>query len=237
MPPRLQDLAYESILKRILSRQLRPDHLYSEARLAVELEMSRSPIRAALERLDKEGLVVKCPQRGFHVYQFGGKDIEELFGIRKAIEGFAVEYVTTTKEKLKLDKLERRLENQKKAVEIPDFRAFMREDAGFHGQLVRATGNKRLLALFLDLRQLIEVVGLYVIVDTGSCRRLIREHEQVLEAVKRKDAPRAKQILYAHFDLAAQIFRKHLDQSHPSNGFLSSVHSLRGELNNPGYTE
>ncbi len=83
----LQEFAYQKCQELIGSGELIPGKLYSESAMSKQLGISRTPLRTALQQLEKEGLIIRLPQRGFYVYEFKEKDIEELFAIRKAIEG------------------------------------------------------------------------------------------------------------------------------------------------------
>ena len=100
----LQEFAYQKCQELIGSGELSPGNLYSESAISKQLGISRTPLRTALQQLEKEGLIIRLPQRGFYVYEFEEKDIEELFAIRKAIEGYAVEQIARAKSEVDLKK-------------------------------------------------------------------------------------------------------------------------------------
>ena len=85
----LGNQAYQKLKRIILGRQISPGEKLNESELAQGLGISRTPVREAINRLEKEGLVEIIPQRGAFVVQFSAKDVLELFLIRENLEGLA----------------------------------------------------------------------------------------------------------------------------------------------------
>ena len=82
----LNDLAYEEIKKRIISREFAPGQRLVDSQLATIFQISRTPIRDAMRRLTKEGLLTNTSSRGFYVFAPTLKDIDEIFSISGMIE-------------------------------------------------------------------------------------------------------------------------------------------------------
>ena len=116
--------------------------------MSKQLGISRTPLRTALQQLEKEGLIIRLPQRGFYVYEFKEKDIEELFAIRKAIEGYAVEHIAKKTREIDLEPAMIHLKAQEEARQSDDYSIFIREDRKFHENLVNALNNKRLMMIY-----------------------------------------------------------------------------------------
>jgi DNA-binding GntR family transcriptional regulator len=134
----LQEFAYKKCQELIGSGELSPGQLYSESAMSKQLGISRTPLRTALQQLEKEGLIIRLPQRGFYVYDFQEKDIEELFTIRKAIEGYAVEHIAKKNREVNLGQAKKHLEAQEDARQSDDYSIFIREDRKFHENLVKS---------------------------------------------------------------------------------------------------
>src|SRR5919106_1574230 len=83
------DLAYAALREQVRRRQIVPGQMLSEARLAQELGMSRTPAREAISRLVHEGLLRVLPKRGVMVRTLTAKDIEELYTVREHLETLA----------------------------------------------------------------------------------------------------------------------------------------------------
>jgi DNA-binding GntR family transcriptional regulator len=206
----LQEFAYNKCQELIGSGKLAPGQLYSEVAISKQLGISRTPLRTALQQLEKEGLIIRLPQRGFYVYEFKEKDIEELFDIRKAIEGFAVEHIAKQNREIDLGQAKKHLKAQEDARQSDDYSIFIREDRQFHENLVNALKNKRLVTIYSDLRQSIELIGLKRFKMSSQRNQSIAEHKAILKAIEKGDPLAARKAVYNHLDMAMVLLKKHL---------------------------
>jgi DNA-binding GntR family transcriptional regulator len=206
----LQEFAYNKCQELIGSGKLAPGQLYSEVAISKQLGISRTPLRTALQQLEKEGLIIRLPQRGFYVYEFKEKDIEELFDIRKAIEGFAVEHIAKQNREIDLRQAKKHLKAQEEARQSDDYSIFIREDRQFHENLVNALNNKRLVMIYSDLRQSIELIGLKRFKMNSQRNQSIAEHKTILKAIEKGDPLAAREAVYNHLDMAMVSLKKYL---------------------------
>ncbi len=206
----LQEFAYQKCQELIGSGELIPGKLYSESAISKQLGISRTPLRTALQQLEKEGLIIRLPQRGFYVYEFKEKDIEELFAIRKAIEGYAVEHIAKTRAEADLKKARQHLSAQEDARQSDDYSIFIREDRKFHENLVKALDNKRLVMIYSDLRQSIELIGLKRFKMNSQRNQSISEHKAIMKAIENGDPLAAREAVYNHLDMAMISLKKYL---------------------------
>ena len=206
----LQEFAYQKCQELIGSGELIPGKLYSESAMSKQLGISRTPLRTALQQLEKEGLIIRLPQRGFYVYEFKEKDIEELFAIRKAIEGYAVEHIAKTRAEADLKKARQHLSAQEDARQSDDYSIFIREDRKFHENLVKALDNKRLVMIYSDLRQSIELIGLKRFKMNSQRNQSISEHKAIMKAIENGDPFAAREAVYNHLDMAMISLKKYL---------------------------
>ena len=206
----LQEFAYNKCQELIGSGKLAPGQLYSEVAISKQLGISRTPLRTALQQLEKEGLIIRLPQRGFYVYEFKEKDIEELFAIRKAIEGFAVEHIAKKKREIDLRQAKKHLKGQEEARKSDDYSIFIREDRQFHENLVNALNNKRLVTIYSELRQSIELIGLKRFKMNSQRNQSIAEHKAIIKAIEKGDPLAAREAVYNHLDLAMVSLKKYL---------------------------
>jgi DNA-binding GntR family transcriptional regulator len=192
-----------------------PGQVVHEVPLSEELGVSRSPIREALTELERDGLLVRAGQGGRrHVVRFEEADIEELYDIRSALECLAVRYVAADLLDEVLDRLEGLL-GEMRAVDPGDEgrgRSFA-ADFEFHELIVRAAGRSRLYEMlrrtWLQTRVLLahgNRRGVYP--SEQELGRVVGEHEQVYEALRRHDVAAAVTALEAHIQGAkARVLR------------------------------
>src|SRR5512147_1509818 len=128
--------AYQELKRIILQRQVPPGAKLNEGELARALGISRTPIREAINRLEKEGLVKIIPQRGAYVVQFTEKDVYELFLIRENLEGLAAYLAATKVSEKDLAKLESAVEGFSEPFDEKEIKRYAREDFKFHQAIV-----------------------------------------------------------------------------------------------------
>jgi DNA-binding GntR family transcriptional regulator len=190
-------LAYDSIRQSVLAGQFKPgDHLV-ESRIAVELEISRAPVREAMQRLTQEGLAVERPRRGFFVREISAKDFVDIYNTRIAIEGTAVRLAVLAE--ADLAPIERTVESLAKAARRGDVPRTVDLELRVHEQICEASENQYIVLTFRSLAGPIRVaLGM----DDASYENLedvATEHLPLLEAMKSGNA-----------DLAASSMEDHI---------------------------
>lgn len=204
----LQEFAYDKCKSLIESGELSPGKLYSEVSMSKQLGISRTPMRTALQNLEKDGLIIRLPQRGFYVYQFTEEDIRELFAIRKALEGYALETIANEKLTMDIDKLNSHIQRQKEAIQTDNLAAFIQEDRMFHERIIHTLKNKRLTAIYTDLRQSIELLGLQRFKLNRQRNLSIKEHKAIVKSIQLGDPKASKESVYNHLDSALILLLK-----------------------------
>lgn len=141
----LADAAYQDMRRRILDNVWAPGHQALEQEIALQLGMSRTPVREALIRLANEGLVEVIPRRGMRVLPVSHSDMRDIYQILTALESAAAEIVAARKpgdEELK--PLVDATLAMEQALANEDLEAWAAADERFHEQLVNMAGNKLL---------------------------------------------------------------------------------------------
>ena len=205
MKTSLQELAYQHCKELIESGKLSPGNLYSEVAISKQLGISRTPLRTALQILEKDGLIIRLPQRGFYVYKFTEKDIDELFTIRKALEGYAVEYIAQNRLKVDMSRLKDHLERQEKAIISNNYKLFVQEDRKFHEDIISVLNNERLNSIYSGLRESIELLGLQRFKLSSQRNQSVAEHKMIIEAIQKDDPISARGAVYNHLDSAKKL--------------------------------
>lgn len=198
-PQPLARLAYETLKDSIVSGKLKPGEIYNEKSLARELNISRTPVREALLELSARGLVTFLPRKGVMVNYYTRRDVEEIFEVRKAIELFSLSKALGDGG-LDTAGLEQSLHDQQAALEAGDMLAFMEADRRFHLGLGDLAGNRRLVAILDNLRDMVQVMGLEALAGAGRPHQVLEEHRRVCQALAAGRRDEALHALEEHLD-------------------------------------
>ncbi|RYG57959.1 MAG: GntR family transcriptional regulator [Alphaproteobacteria bacterium] len=145
-PPSLKDAAYEGMRRRILDNVWLPGYRALEQEIALELGVSRTPVREALIRLEREGLVQVIPRHGMRVLPMSATDMREIYEVLTALESMAVELVATRRpSEAELQPLVKATTAMEQALIENDLDAWALADESFHERLVTMSGNRHLI--------------------------------------------------------------------------------------------
>lgn len=194
----LGNQAYQELKRIILDRQIPPGGKLNEGDLAQALGISRTPIREAINRLEKEGLVKIVPQKGAYVVQFTEADIYELFLIRENLEGLAAYLAATRISEKDLAKLEPAVEGFSEPFDEKEIRRYAREDFKFHQAVVQLSGAQRLIGLISTLHDYIRIFRLTTVGVSGRMKSSLDEHRELLEAFRLRNPEEAEQRMRQH---------------------------------------
>jgi len=183
---------------RIMDGTFAPGSQLGEAQLAARLNVSRGPIREALQRLIQEGLVENRRNRGVFVTSLDEDDIRDVYLARGAIEREAAKILIRRRDAEAIDRLEALVEGMSAAAKNREWPELADSDLAFHEALVGFSRSKRLQRMFRTLLVearmcLAELESAYPVHE-----RLVREHRSILGAVRRGDEREALELIDAH---------------------------------------
>lgn len=193
--------AYEQIRKAILLKKLLPGQRLTEQWLGENLKMSRTPVRAALKKLEEERLVEMIANRGAFVYKPDMKEIKDVFDVRILLESYAAKTAANSIEKMDLEKLYLLLEEEKKAYRDKDFERFIQVNSDIHLVPSLVTGNK---VLIQQVRSLINWSNCYIILKDPFYERSVDtainvpEHRNIVKALEAMDGKLAEKAVKKH---------------------------------------
>jgi DNA-binding GntR family transcriptional regulator len=147
----LPDKIANFVREAIIVGKLKPGEKISEAKLADELHISRTPIREAIRMLESEGFVSIIPRRGTIVSEFSLEDLYEYFQIKACLEAFAAASVAESLSDRDLSKLKRLNEEEMSAIKAGDFSHYLRIHEDFHQTFLVRTGNRKLALVIQQL--------------------------------------------------------------------------------------
>jgi len=177
--------AYLEIRERIKKGIWGPGYRLVERTVAYELGVSRTPVRAAFERLFSEGLVELVPNRGAVVVSLSLEDAIEILQMREALEVLACRLAVPRLSPEALDRLKAVLAEMRKAVRDNDLYRYSDLNSTFHRIILDASGSKR-LAEVLDLLKTQTIRHrLTSLLTPGRARSSVLEHEAILKGLVR----------------------------------------------------
>lgn len=192
----LVELAYDSIRQSILSGHFKPGEHLVESRIAAALEISRAPVREAMQRLTQEGLTVEKPRRGAFVREIDAKDFVDIYNTRIAIESTAVRLAV--RRGASLTAVEKAVDALVKAARRDDMTTIVDLELAVHEQICEASGNEYIAMTF---RSLAGPIRIALGVDDAAYDNLedvATEHLPLLEAMRSGNAVLAARTMEAH---------------------------------------
>ncbi len=207
-PLTLVDRVHQRIWDWIQTDRLKPGDWLRIQDLARTLEVSDTPVREALIRLQQNGLVDTIPHVGTRVRRFTRQDIEELFDLREALECYALQCGAAHLSTETLRGLERQLEQAGVALEGGDVGPAVAADVALHTELIRAAGNARILSLFENLRDQFKMFAGFGNRTAGGPQRFLAIHLRLVGLLLKGEIERATGLMREHMRLAkAQSLR------------------------------
>jgi len=206
----LSDEVVERLRKAILNGHFAPGEQLREASLAERLGVSRGPVREALKRLEREGLVVVGRNRRTYTARLSLQDLEELYSLRSALEPLALRYACrrATPDDLAamqavVDTMAEYLARgitEQEAAEL---------DLRFHELIYQASRHQRLFKFWTSLRHQIYIFLLSRnVADPDFRDQAVRGHQEILDAIKARDEERCVMIIEAHLQVGYDRARR-----------------------------
>jgi DNA-binding GntR family transcriptional regulator len=200
--------AYDSLRRAILEGHLAPGTMLREQDLVEWLEVSRTPIREALRRLHTEGLVDATPYRSVTVREFDVEDIREEYVLRAALEGLAAEMAVKNLTDDDIVQLEEAASSLAECLDAQELDRYLEANHTFHFMLYRLSGSKRLVSTIDMSWKKLNLYRQFAFSQPQGWDEEQNFHQELLDACRRRDAGRARQIVQGScFDTAKFIIQ------------------------------
>ncbi len=171
-----------------------------EVQLANRLNVSRGPIREALQRLIQEGLLENKRNRGVFVVSLGYEDVADVYLARRAVERAAAELLILNADEEVFDRLEESVRDMSIEAERGRWKELADADLRFHELMVRSSGSKRLRRMFGTLLAETSVCIAQLESAYPVRARLVEEHSDLLGALRRGNEEKALRLIDAHLE-------------------------------------
>ena len=205
----LREIVYEELKRQILVGEIAPGTRMMEVDLAEDMGVSRTPVREAIRKLEKEGLVTIEPRRGAYASDISIKDMLDVLEVRQNLEGMAAALAArkvTEEEKRDFIKAN---EEYKKAILSGNTDAIIKNDEHFHQLIVNYSDNKTLTQLLSQVQELALRFRYIYYDDFSRYERMPKEHEEIEEAILSGDIEKARVVAEEHVAHLKEFVIKH----------------------------
>ena len=211
----LREMVYEELKMQILTGAIVPGTRMMEVELAKDIGVSRTPIREAIRKLEKEGLVTIEPRRGAYASQISTQDMVEILEVRQNMEGLAAFFAASRMKPEQLAELKDISEHYNAAVQSGDMEEMIKHDTRFHRIIVESCNNKVLVQMIEQLQELV-LRFRYIYYDNfRRAENMPEEHFEILHAIETGDAEAARSAADVHIDrLKELVIREGVQQRH-----------------------
>lgn len=198
----LDKTAYLYLKNKIISGELHPGQSIVETEISNELNMSRTPVRAALKMLEKDSLVKVFPAKGAFVADLTVQDIEELFEFRILLEKEGLRcFINNAPD----DVIDHYLSLFNRYTDMGQFLEDYHDvDSNFHMTIMKYIQNTRIISTYVQLYELINWSRHIAANDKNRARSTPKEHIDILEYAKKRDIENATAALVKHLKSVEQ---------------------------------
>lgn len=205
------DQAYQKIKQWILSGELPAESVLVERHLSEALQLSRTPVRSALQQLTKEGFLINTAGR-LWVPRVQIEDVLEIFEIRQVLDILALElFMKNPKEEIVLQ-MRQTVDAMQEALETQDYLSFVRLDTQFHELYFHNSRNQRLEKIWIELSAQEQRITALTQDDVNRCRMSYQHHAAIMEQIEAGNIKKATSSLRKHLIDASTYHIKKLSR-------------------------
>lgn len=197
----LKDKVYEILLYKILTNELKPGAPLDEMKLCQQLNVSRTPLREALNRLERQNFVEMIPKRGARVSTLSLDSMINLFKVRKVVEPALLKIACQTIQN-KPEELQSFKRNMNKAIKENDTETLTTLDYEFHAFLYEQSENSHLIFLMSYITNHSRQIRSQKTETVARILQAASEHIEMIELMEKGD-----------YDKACDLMRKHIQNT------------------------
>ncbi|MCD8888140.1 GntR family transcriptional regulator [Staphylococcus arlettae] len=198
---------YDQVKRSLFNNELPLDQFITEVELSNLLEVSRTPVREAINELVLEQLMIFKPRKGYKVNTFTNHEIDQIFLLRESLEIACVPFIVKVINAEHLKDLKIIIENQTKAAQSDDYYTFMLLDKNFHTYLMKIIQFELFLKSYNVQHDLSILIGTQGLKSQGRMMEVIAEHNEIIEALEHKDEAKIVNAMKAHLEKSMTAFK------------------------------
>jgi DNA-binding GntR family transcriptional regulator len=208
----LREEVYESLKKSILHGKLKGGQRLIEETLADQIGISRTPVREAFHKLERDDLVTKLPKGGFAVREFTKEDVDEIFGIRSALESYAAYLATLHISSEKISQLEKKVKESEDALAKGDDEKLVQLNTEFHDLIYKSSKSKKLTEMINNFRDYFYRYRSLLLRTEKGTNYSIDDHRRMLEAMRKKNPRLVERLVRIHLVRGKDIILKEVSE-------------------------
>ena len=192
-----KNIAYDYLKNGIINNLFKPGEPLSENSITNDINISTTPIREAIQKLEEEGFVEIIPRRGAFVSRISPNDIKDIFVVREIIEIGSIGFAIKKMDKNKLKRLRKRLVSGSKKITQKNENYKYADD--IHLYILECTGNQRLFQLYTKLLDhILRIRNQLYYHDTNPSFQSFAEHIEIVDALLAEDQLKAENAVRRH---------------------------------------
>jgi DNA-binding GntR family transcriptional regulator len=189
---------FENLKNAIIKGDILPGSRLIESRLAETLGISRTPVREAMHKLEREGYLRKLPQGGFSLLGLSRDQVEETFGIRGALESYAARLAAEKHQPSDLEPLEQKIRIYQKHLDSKDLDALTDINTEFHDLLYALSKSPKLIKMINNLQDQIYRFRQLILKDEKLAIMSNNDHKDMLALIRQRDAEGVELLVREH---------------------------------------
>jgi len=196
---------FDNLKQAIIRGDIAPGEWLVESHIAQMLGISRTPVREAIHKLERERLIERQPRGGFTVLGLNRDDIEETFGIRGVLEGYAARLATLKHHSRELIVLERKVEEFQECLSKKQMDSLPVINTEFHELLYDLSKSPRLIHMINGLRDQIYRFREIILKDQKHAGTSHEDHLQMLKFMRKRDAEGVEKLVREHIQRGQEV--------------------------------
>lgn len=211
---RLADIVYDQLVDAIQSGAIGADERLVQEKLADELQISRTPVREALLRLEQDGILVSSSRGGFLIHNMTDQEVRELYQARAAIEGQAMRILATQNNPRKNADLRETVEREEN-ISSPSVAAYFEANRTIHRRFLELSGNRYLIEMFDNIWNRGVSYNLFAAIKKLDLDKSFGDHIRLVDAIETGDVTAATDAIIDHiqhgYELQIEALNKRAD--------------------------
>lgn len=214
----IREIAYETLKHAIITGEIPAGVRIVETEYADLMHISRTPLREALRKLERDGLVEYVPRRGVVVRAFTIADVQEIYTIRNALEMLTLPAIVHNVTSQDIASLREKLGQMDRQAEMGDIEKLSALARAFHAQLTRISKLNRILRVIEGQDEYITRFSALSIAKEPRRQAAHREHYQLVELLEQKDLEGFRELMGKHIERSKDNCLAALAESHLVKG-------------------
>ena len=194
----------EILRNRIITGEYEMGEKLIENKIAKELKVSRTPVRDAFKQLTKEGLISYIPNKGCFAKGFSQKDMADIYAVRKAVEELAMSWAVENATEEGISALAEQLDLMNFYTQHGFYDKLLQANEDCHNMIYQMTGSRFIVQVLRAYQDYVHLARKTTLSKEENLPEIYAEHVKIFEAIRDRDAERAKAEASKHLDGSAR---------------------------------